>query len=74
MVKPVEAVLRLGNRCLLLCNLFETLGSLCKKHCICFAKINCRTCEVTSWAHIWKLRFNFFEPGYDRNSVAAARC
>jgi hypothetical protein len=27
MVKPVEAALQLVNRCLLLCNLFETLGS-----------------------------------------------
>jgi hypothetical protein len=33
MVKPVEATLRLAYfRCLLLCNLFQTPGSLCKKH------------------------------------------
>jgi hypothetical protein len=25
-----------------------------------------RTCDVTSWAHVWKLQFNFFGPGYDR--------
>jgi hypothetical protein len=28
MIKHVEATLRLVNYCLLLCNLFETLGSL----------------------------------------------
>jgi hypothetical protein len=23
------------------------------------------TCDVTSWAHVWKLRFSFFELRYD---------
>jgi hypothetical protein len=33
MVKPVEATLRLAYfRCLLLCNLFQTTGSLCKEY------------------------------------------
>jgi hypothetical protein len=32
-VKPVEAALRLAQfRCLLLCNLFQTPGSLCKEY------------------------------------------
>jgi hypothetical protein len=35
MVKPVEAALHLGNHCLLLCNLFEALGSLCKRFSLC---------------------------------------
>jgi hypothetical protein len=36
MIKPVEATLCLVNRCLLLCNLFETPGHLCKRiiHCL----------------------------------------
>jgi hypothetical protein len=32
MVKPVEAVLCLVNRCLLLCNLFETPGSFMQQN------------------------------------------
>jgi hypothetical protein len=27
--------------------------------------MNHRTCEVTSWAHVWMLHFSFFERGYD---------
>jgi hypothetical protein len=35
MVKHVDVALCLVNRCLLLCNIFETLGHLCKRIILC---------------------------------------
>jgi hypothetical protein len=29
------------------------------------------TCDVTSWAHVWKLRFSFFGPGYDSGHASS---
>jgi hypothetical protein len=41
MVKPVEATLRLAYfHCLLLCNLFQTPGSLCKKYYLLIRNIS----------------------------------
>jgi hypothetical protein len=40
-VKPVEATLRLAYfRCLLLCNLFQTPGSLCKEYYLLIQNIS----------------------------------
>jgi hypothetical protein len=72
MVKPVEAALRLAYfRCLLLCNLFQTPGSLCKEYYLLIR-------NISSIYHIVAMRLIkhpghtfgvfgsvFLEPGYD---------